>query len=460
MESQWYLEVNGQKIGPFALDHIQGLYADGEIKGENHVTSDQLEGQWITVQELIDSLRVAAPPPPTSDFSAAPPPPPDEDDDDEENAGIALPVLESAEEKSEPSFAPAFESAEPVEEESAPPPPPEAAAVFNSEFQPPPRPPDLLSAAAAAEAAKKLAATAAPTDAVTKAPPAKPIDEPSVAPTNDPAISMLSSLQLFKERQEKTTDTYDPTMVIEGDLSGNQSSSPRMWMVAVIAGIILGCISWGVLKTLKNKTQAPSGTMTQISNHSPSQQPFSAPPARPPITSNVTTPPNSAFRPAEAPHDTQHRLAPPRPLVAPSSAPAPVRQFEPPRDQQPPPQIDTAQPNEVPPQPQYAPQYQAYPPPNGNGNTDPANQPQVVPQTQPYQDPNNPGAPPVYPAGNEIYQNTNPGGGTPQGFPQGNPPPGTDGFAAPSVPQQVPQEQQDLMLQQQQLNQQNQPPSQ
>jgi hypothetical protein len=29
-ESQWYLEVNGQKIGPFALDHIQGLFADGE----------------------------------------------------------------------------------------------------------------------------------------------------------------------------------------------------------------------------------------------------------------------------------------------------------------------------------------------------------------------------------------------------------------------------------------------
>jgi hypothetical protein len=452
-ESQWYLEVNGQKIGPCALDHIQGLFADGEIKGENHVTSDQLEGQWITVQELVDSLRVAAPPPPTSDFSTAPPPPPVDEDDDDENAGIALPVLESPEEN---SFPPSFESAEPIEEESAPPPPPEAAAVFNSEFQPPPRPPDLLSAAAAAEAAKKLASTAAPTNAApTKAPPPKPIEEPAIAPTNDPAISMLSSLQLFKERQEKTTDTYDPTMVIEGDLSRNQSSSPRMWMVAVIAGIILGCISWGVLKTLKNKTQAPPGTMTQISNHGRGQ-PFSAPQARPPVTSNVTTPPNSAFRPAEGPHDVQHRMAPPRPLVAPSSAPAPVRQFEPPRDQQP--QIDTAQPNEVPPQPQYAPQYQAYPPPNGNGNTDPANQPpqqQVVPQ-QPYVDPNNPQAPPVYPAGNEIYQNTNPGGG----LPQGNPPPGTEGNSAPSVPQQVPQEQQDLMLQQQQLNQQNQPPSQ
>jgi hypothetical protein len=457
VESQWYLEVNGQKIGPFALDHIQGLYADGEIKGYHQVTSDQLDGQWITVQELVDSLRVAAPPPPTSDFSA-PPPPPQEDEDEEENTQVAMPVLETAEEESETSF----EQAESPSEMGSPPPPPEEPAEFNTDFQPPPRPPDLLSAAAAAEVAKKLAAAS---PATIKTLPPEPKDEPSLAPVNDPAISMLSSLQLFKERQEKTTETYDPTLVIQSDMlsRGDRSSSPRMWMVAVIAGVILGCISWGILKTLKNKTKAPPGTMTQISNHSaPPPVAATAPRTPPPV--NVTTPPNSAFRPAEGPHEMQHRLAPPRPLVAPTSAPAPVRQFEPPRDQQQQ-QIDTAQPNEIPPQPQYAPQYQAYPPPNA-GNGDPSNPQQQVPQ-QPYVDPNNPGAPPVYPAGGENFQNGQPPQQVPQqvpqappGMPQGGMPPGADGFNAPSVQQVVPQEQQDLMLQQQQLNQQQPPPQQ
>jgi hypothetical protein len=453
VESQWYLEVNGQKIGPFALDHIQGLYADGEIKGYHQVTSDQLEGQWITVQELVDSLRIAAPPPPTSDFSAPPSPPADDEDEDEPKTSIAIPVLESRDEEAENDFENSLPQAPTEEEEDgeeAPPPPPEAPAEFNSDFQPPPRPPDLLSAtAAAAEAAKKLAADPAPVKTLPPEPPKQEV----LAPVNDPAISMLSSLQLFKERQEKTTETYDPTLVIQSDMlsRGNQSATSRLWIIAVVAGVILGCISWGVLKTLKNKAKAPSGTMTQISNHSTSSQQASQPITKtaPPVTTNVASPANnSAFKPAEGLHEPQHRLAPPRPIVAPQSAPAPVRQFEPQRDQQ----VDTAQPNEVPPQPQYAPQYQAYPPPNaGNPET------QQVPR-QPYVDPNNPTAPPVYPAGNEIVPQQQPQ----PAMPQGGPPPGTgsDNFAQPSVPQVVPQEQQDIMLQQQQLQQQNQAPNQ
>ena len=63
-ESQWHLEVNGKKVGPFTLDQIQGLYEDGEIRGYHQVTSDQLHGKWITVQELVDSAGLTAPAPP------------------------------------------------------------------------------------------------------------------------------------------------------------------------------------------------------------------------------------------------------------------------------------------------------------------------------------------------------------------------------------------------------------
>ena len=35
----WYLEVNGRKVGPFTLDQIQGLLNDGEIRAYHQVTS-------------------------------------------------------------------------------------------------------------------------------------------------------------------------------------------------------------------------------------------------------------------------------------------------------------------------------------------------------------------------------------------------------------------------------------
>src|SRR5665213_2245016 len=53
--SDWYIEVNGKKVGPFTLDQIRGFFEDGEIRSYHQVTSQHIGGQWISVEELIQS---------------------------------------------------------------------------------------------------------------------------------------------------------------------------------------------------------------------------------------------------------------------------------------------------------------------------------------------------------------------------------------------------------------------
>ena len=67
----WFLEVNGRKVGPFTLDQIQGFLDDGEIRAYHQVTSNEMGGRWISVEELLEAHPGgidAPPPPPPSDL--------------------------------------------------------------------------------------------------------------------------------------------------------------------------------------------------------------------------------------------------------------------------------------------------------------------------------------------------------------------------------------------------------
>jgi hypothetical protein len=404
-----------------------------------------LDGQWISVQELVDSLTLSAPPPappeeePSYEISEKSA----ESDVTSQIEMAVLPVLEepALEETNEPPSFPTSVESEKTSEHAyvsapeAPAPPND----FNAGFQPPPRPSEgktntkLRSAALQAQQAQEAKTPAealvetAPTveatpvveessytsaDAPTSLPPTVATLAQTTA-NNDPALSMLSSLQLFKERHGNHREpAYDPTLVIHSDTVGRESGIPlRMWLTAIFAGMVLGCLSWGVIRVLKAKPTAPAGTMVQQS---------ALPKTPPPVSQPVTASGSSAFKTVEPPKESARR-APPRPLIAPVSAPAPVRvqpeeRVEDRRDEQ----------QEQPPQPQYAPQYQQYP---QTGDQIPAGQ---YPQAN---------APvPVPPAQNVNGQNIYPSEQMPPGYtngggpgadqmapPQQQPPPGTMG---------------------------------
>src|SRR5437763_1874403 len=68
---QWYLDVNGKKVGPFSQDQLAGLLRDGEILPTQKVTADHIGGHWVDVTE------VAHPDGPTLSGFRAPPRPPE-----------------------------------------------------------------------------------------------------------------------------------------------------------------------------------------------------------------------------------------------------------------------------------------------------------------------------------------------------------------------------------------------
>lgn len=286
----WYLEVNGKKVGPFTLDQIQGFLDDGEIRAYHQVTSHDLGGRWLSVEDALQ---------------AAPPPPP---------APVSIPT------------------------------------AFDGSFQPPPRPEIQASG---------------------------PMDD-----RTDPAISLFNALQVMRERRVaaihppsvKSSPARGPLLHLPSfkfsaklpDFSELRARirelipaqfANRMILVAVFAGIVLGSLTWGFVRLLRDRVP-PSGKLTEFGGH---------------VTPHAETEAPKIFtRPTEP-----GRFIPPPPPaalhVAPITRPN-FQQVEPP-PQNPPPATDYAT---TPP-----PEQNAYPPPE--------------PQQQQFQDGTQMAAPQVEP---------------------------------------------------------------
>jgi hypothetical protein len=58
----FFLEVNGRITGPYTLDQIRGLLQDREIQATTRVTTESMQGRWLTVQEIIEPQVITAQP--------------------------------------------------------------------------------------------------------------------------------------------------------------------------------------------------------------------------------------------------------------------------------------------------------------------------------------------------------------------------------------------------------------
>src|SRR3990170_5023318 len=65
MIPEWFLDVQGKKVGPFTLEQVHGLLEDGEIRKFNRVTRDPLGREWITVDEALTKKQPEPETPPT-----------------------------------------------------------------------------------------------------------------------------------------------------------------------------------------------------------------------------------------------------------------------------------------------------------------------------------------------------------------------------------------------------------
>jgi hypothetical protein len=446
-ESQWHLEVNGKKVGPFTLDQIQGLFDDGEIRGYHQVTSDQLHGKWISVQELIDSAGLSAPAPPpefTGEIPSlkAPAPPIKFESYAPAAPVLEAPVLEAVETVEATRMVSMPELSETAEYVGAEPSlyssPSEGAAKsgprtfkeprqdFNNEFQPPPRPSDLGNSGPDSPDAPP-AFDAQPAgwgsgDAVVATTAYQQEAHEDARAAADPAMSLLSTLQNLRERQTSQIQ-HDPTIMLDIDSLGrNRKPVPvRMWLTAIFAGIVLGALSIGLIKVFKKHpvTGAP-GSLTEINQSQPQSPPQAQTPptlgqaqsakTQPPVhhelrpmrPANPVLPPqgatavpaNNSIRERDRERERDHEREPQQPPVEQDN------RFAEPQGQEPPREMN-----------------------NPGGNQNPGFPQQQEPQqVDPNQQQNNNGngfPPPVLPQGDPNMQN---GGGN--GFPQGQPPGG------------------------------------
>jgi|GEM_PF-2154412 len=74
--SGWFLDVDGQKTGPFHLDHVLGLIRDRELLPHHKVTALHLNGHWYRVQDLIDAHAAESAPAAAQSIPFQPPPRP------------------------------------------------------------------------------------------------------------------------------------------------------------------------------------------------------------------------------------------------------------------------------------------------------------------------------------------------------------------------------------------------
>jgi hypothetical protein len=55
--AEWFLEVEGNKTGPYTAEQILGLLTDGEILSHHRITSERVGNEWITAAELASVLQ-------------------------------------------------------------------------------------------------------------------------------------------------------------------------------------------------------------------------------------------------------------------------------------------------------------------------------------------------------------------------------------------------------------------
>ncbi len=83
-EPEWYLEIAGERTGPFTAEQVMGFLTDGEIPAEQRITSATIGGRWITAADLAaqagnaPSLKTSAAQmaDPADDLGFQPPPRP------------------------------------------------------------------------------------------------------------------------------------------------------------------------------------------------------------------------------------------------------------------------------------------------------------------------------------------------------------------------------------------------
>jgi hypothetical protein len=336
---EWYLEVNGRKVGPFTLDQIQGFLDDGEIRAYHQVTSAEVGGKWMSVEEMLESRSSSAP----ADFGEdLPPPPPPASSSDEY-------LLERAPTPAEPTQmnSTKVESTHPHAAYTAASGPSlaEMAAQYtpDSSFQAPPRPDLEMSSSASDPVAD---AVADPLAAV-------------VEREADPATGLFDALQVIRERQsaafqppavkvspsrkalfkvpskakmdevtrEVTRQVTTKFTMIRDSIPLPEQVPPKLWVMAAVAGLILGGLTLGVFRLLKPKLHPSPGSITQVTGLNPEAPRHVLPP-----------PPISAPRIVQPPPPINNRAVdnPPvdRPEINRDNNPPPQQPVEPAQPQQ------------------------------------------------------------------------------------------------------------------------------
>lgn len=50
---QWYLDVQGKKYGPYTWAQVQSLYKKRQIIAEDKITSQNMQGKWVTLRQFL-----------------------------------------------------------------------------------------------------------------------------------------------------------------------------------------------------------------------------------------------------------------------------------------------------------------------------------------------------------------------------------------------------------------------
>ncbi|MBC7692521.1 MAG: hypothetical protein H7222_12220 [Methylotenera sp.] len=108
--AEWYLVVEGTKTGPYTPEQIAGLLQEGEILAHHRATSDRLNGDSISVKELVTAFQKAvsdsfkAPPRPSEiDSASTIVPPIPEGQDTTQNLFDALKAAKEKQQGTQPS---------------------------------------------------------------------------------------------------------------------------------------------------------------------------------------------------------------------------------------------------------------------------------------------------------------------------------------------------------------------
>ena len=70
---QWFLKNGEERLGPFSTEEILTLHEKNEVAANQLLSTEAIEGQWISVEQLVTALNTD----PTVNTFQAPPRPED-----------------------------------------------------------------------------------------------------------------------------------------------------------------------------------------------------------------------------------------------------------------------------------------------------------------------------------------------------------------------------------------------